>query len=129
MNEKANEKITAFYCRWSCNDDVEIEKQKTALIDYAMANSIEKYEFYIDNGYTCYSTNRPSLIKLMTDAEKGRITEIVFTNTARFGQYSRQIDEIIRQFLNCGVVFKSLDEMDTLVFMPLFFSLLEEKEA
>ena len=83
LMKKDDKKITALYCRHSTKSDEFIEKQKKPLLDYVKINNIEKYEFYIDNGYSGISLDRPALKQLLVDIEKGKIAAIAVTHNNR----------------------------------------------
>jgi len=56
--------ITALYCRLSRDDDyngdsLSIKNQKEMLAEYAIVNGFENHEFYVDDGYSGTSFERP----------------------------------------------------------------------
>ena len=68
--KKTDEKITALYCRSSTPNDGLIYKQKELLTDYVKNHNIEKYKFYIDNGFSGTNLARPDLKQLIVDVKK-----------------------------------------------------------
>jgi DNA invertase Pin-like site-specific DNA recombinase len=93
-----NDKITAFYCRYSVKNDEAIEKQKELLLDYAKENGIENYEFYIDNGYKGTSLDRPSFQQLLDDSvNKNKIAAICVKNKGiltRDGEHYKTLKKV-----------------------------------
>lgn len=84
-------KITALYCRLSRDDDyhgdsLSIKNQKEMLTDYALANSFENHEFYVDDGYSGTSFERPDFEKLLNDIEKGKVSTIITKDLSRLGR-------------------------------------------
>jgi DNA invertase Pin-like site-specific DNA recombinase len=86
MGNKSNQKATAFYCRSAIKNDVAIENQKEKLANYAKRNNIEKYEFYIDNGFSGTTLDRPALKRLIADVKKGEVATIVASEICRLAR-------------------------------------------
>ena len=77
-----NQKITALYCRLSRDDNLEgdsnsIQNQKLILQKYADENGFQNTRFYVDDGYSGGSFNRPGFQQMMTDMENGKIRTII----------------------------------------------------
>ena len=76
------EKWTALYCRLSRDDDNEgdsnsIQHQKQILEKYAKDHSITNYKFYVDDGYSGTSFNRPGFQEMLADMEAGYVDCVI----------------------------------------------------
>lgn len=80
---KSNQqKITALYCRLSQEDELEgesnsIKNQKSMLEKYAADNGFGNCRFYIDDGYSGVSFERPDFKRMIADMEKGEIGTVI----------------------------------------------------
>ena len=86
-----NCKITALYCRLSRDDDYHgdsssIQTQKQMLEQYAKQNSFSHTKFYIADGYSGTSFERPGFQELITDIEKGKVSTIITKDLSRLGR-------------------------------------------
>lgn len=86
-----NYKITSLYCRLSRDDDYHgdsssIQTQKQMLEQYAKQNSFSHTKFYIDDGYSGTSFERPGFQELITDIEKGKVSTIITKDLSRLGR-------------------------------------------
>ena len=75
-----NQKITALYCRLSQEDmregeSLSIENQKLILRKYAEEHGFFNCKFYVDDGYSGASTERPAYKEMMNDVENDRDRE------------------------------------------------------
>lgn len=76
---KSNQqKITALYCRLSQEDELEgesnsIKNQKSMLEKYAADNGFGNCRFYIDDGYSGVSFERPDFKRMIADMEKEKL--------------------------------------------------------
>ena len=85
-----NYKITALYCRLSRDDDyhgdsASIQTQKQMLEQYAKQNQFSHTKFYIDDGYSGTSFERPGFQELINDIEKGKVSVIINKDLSRLG--------------------------------------------
>lgn len=85
------EKWTALYCRLSRDDDNEgdsnsIQHQKQILEKYAKDHSITNYKFYVDDGYSGTSFNRPGFQEMLADIEAGYVDCVIVKDMSRFGR-------------------------------------------
>ena len=76
------EKIVALYVRLSRDDENEgdsnsIAHQKRILEQYAIDHHFPNTQFYVDDGYSGASFNRPDFQRMMSDMEDGRIGIII----------------------------------------------------
>lgn len=86
-----NHTITALYCRLSRDDDyhgdsASIQTQKQMLEQYAKQNSFNHTKFYIDDGYSGTSFERPGFQELIKDIEKSKVSTIITKDLSRLGR-------------------------------------------
>ena len=79
------------YCRLSRDDDNigesgSITSQKEIIKQYCQTNSLEIVENYQDDGYTGTNFNRPDFLRMMDDAEQGKIDCIITKDLSRLGR-------------------------------------------
>lgn len=77
-----NQKITALYCRLSQEDmregeSLSIENQKLILRKYAEEHGFFNCKFYVDDGYSGASTERPAYKEMMNDVENERVSTVI----------------------------------------------------
>lgn len=90
MKEHLN-KTTALYCRLSRDDDYHgdsssIKNQKEMLAEYAIVNRFENHAFYVDDGYSGTSFERPDFVRLINDIEKGKVSTVITKDLSRLGR-------------------------------------------
>ena len=78
MSQSNQGKITALYCRLSQDDGLDgesnsIQNQKRILEQYARDHRFPNIQFYVDDGYSGASFNRPDFQRMMSDMEDGKI--------------------------------------------------------
>ncbi|XMB72167.1 recombinase family protein [Mycoplasmatota bacterium WC30] len=88
MNDK---KITALYCRLSREDEradfsSSIETQKKYLSRQAKLLGLIKVKYYIDDGYSGTSFDRPAFKQLLQDIENKLIENILVKDLSRLGR-------------------------------------------
>ena len=66
-----NTKKTAFYCRTAVENEESILQQQEQLVEYAKQNAITEYDFYVDNGFSGTTLNRPALKQIFLDSTTG----------------------------------------------------------
>ena len=75
------------YIRVANKDDYEVQKEKQLLEYYAETNNFKIDYYYIDNGYSGTTLDRPGLRQMLRDVKSKKITNrIVYTNCARLGR-------------------------------------------
>ncbi|MDR2558257.1 MAG: recombinase family protein [Oscillospiraceae bacterium] len=77
MKAQPNKRIPAFYLRSARKNCKQIKIQKDKCIKYAKDNDIRKYKFYIDNGYSGKTLDRPKIKRLLADVENGKICSVI----------------------------------------------------
>ena len=92
MNRK-NEagKVTALYCRLSQEDALQgdsnsIQNQKAILERYAVDHGLKNIKFYVDDGYSGTSFQRPGFQRMLADVEAGKISTIITKDLSRLGR-------------------------------------------
>ena len=88
---RATDKITALYCRLSQEDSNggdsnSIVNQKNILMQYAREHRFPNPIFFIDDGYSGTSFERPSFQKMLDEVEAGNISCIIVKDLSRFGR-------------------------------------------
>lgn len=85
------DKITALYCRLSQDDLLagesnSITNQKEILLKYAKENGFPNPQFYVDDGWSGTSFQRPDFMRMVQDMEDGKIGIIVTKDLSRLGR-------------------------------------------
>ncbi len=86
-----NQKITALYCRLSQEDmregeSLSIENQKLILRKYADEHGFLNCKFYVDDGYSGATTERPAYKEMMNDIENERVSTVIVKDQSRLGR-------------------------------------------
>ena len=89
--KNTQEKITALYCRLSRDDELEgdsnsILNQKTILEKYAKENRFRNLRFFVDDGYSGTTFDRPSWNELLEQIENGEIAVLIVKDMSRLGR-------------------------------------------
>lgn len=84
-------KITALYCRLSRDDDLagdsnSIKNQKSILQKYADDNGFRNTRFYIDDGFSGTTFDRPDFNRMISDIEAGNVETVIIKDMSRFGR-------------------------------------------
>ena len=86
----------AFYCRLSQDDGLDgesnsIQHQKQILERYAKEHGITRYKFYVDDGISGTTFNRPGFQEMLADIEAGYVSMVVVKDMSRFGRDYLQV--------------------------------------
>lgn len=88
----------ALYIRVSTEEQAlhgaSIDAQKQALKEYAEKNNYKIVDYYIDDGFTATSLNRPNLQRLLNDIKLGKIDLVLFTKIDRWSRGVRNYYKI-----------------------------------
>lgn len=81
----------AIYCRLSRDDDnysesESIVNQKRMLAKYAQEHGWEVYDFYIDDGISGTTFDRPDFTRMIEDIEDGRVNLVLTKDLSRLGR-------------------------------------------
>ena len=90
MNQQP-EKITALYCRLSQDDALDgesnsITNQKTLLSKYAAEHGFRNIQFFIDDGYSGTSFQRPGFQEMMRYVEDYSVSAVIVKDLSRLGR-------------------------------------------
>lgn len=81
-------KITALYCRLSRDDELQgdsnsIKNQKAILKKYADDNGFRNTEFFVDDGVSGTTFDRPDFQRMIAEMDAGRIATIIVKDMSR----------------------------------------------
>ena len=121
-NGQTEEKITALYCRLSVDDDNKDEEsnsitnQKQILSDYAKKNGFSNTMFFVDDGISGTTFQRPSFQRMEQMAENSEISTIIVKDLSRFGREQVEMGRLTQVvYPSLGVRFIAIQErVDTL---------------
>ena len=90
-NKRQEEKITALYCRLSQDDNLDgeinsISNQKEILMTYAKKNGYLHPKFFVDDGISGTTFNRPGFQEMEKLIESGKVSTVVVKDLSRFGR-------------------------------------------
>lgn len=85
------DKITALYCRLSRDDELQgdsnsIKNQKAMLQKYADDNGFCNTSFFVDDGYSGTTFDRPDWNRLMSLVDDGKVGTIIVKDMSRLGR-------------------------------------------
>lgn len=88
------EKITALYCRLSSDDETNgvngesnsITNQKKLLQKFCLDNGMTNFEFFVDDGYSGTTFERPAFQQLLDKIDSDSISTIIVKDLSRFGR-------------------------------------------
>lgn len=111
----------AIYCRVAnketSKEDSAIEEQKHILNEYLKNNvkGVKFKKYYIDNGYSGTTYNRPEFKRMIRDIEEDKINTIIVKNLVRFGRTNNALDRIESLKRKYGINFISVtEELDSI---------------
>ena len=123
MNNNLTNKTyrAAGYLRLSVEDEDKeesssIKNQRDFIMEYALKQDIEIYDYYIDDGYSGGNFDRPGFKRLINDIENGLINCIIVKDMSRLGRdFIETGNYIYRYFPEHNIRFIALlDGLDTL---------------
>ena len=119
MNNNTD-RITALYCRLSRDDETDgvsgsIKNQQEILEKYAKENGFLNCQFFIDDGYSGVTFNRPAFLRIMELAEQGEIETIIVKDHSRLGRNRLIVGQLLEEdFDRLGVRYIAImDNIDT----------------
>ena len=88
-----NNKITALYCRLSQEDarmgeSLSIENQKAMLLQYCKEHHFPNPLFFVDDGYSGTTYERPGFQKMLDEIEAGKVGVVLTKDLSRLGRNS-----------------------------------------
>jgi site-specific DNA recombinase len=81
----------AIYCRLSVEDNVSgesgsISTQRTLLTQYCKDKGLNVSGFYVDDGYSGTTFDRPDFERMLNDIDEGKINLVLTKDLSRFGR-------------------------------------------
>lgn len=121
-NGQTEEKITALYCRLSVDDDNKDEEsnsitiQKQILQDYARKEGFANTMFFVDDGVSGTTFQRPNFMRMERMVENGEIGTIIVKDLSRFGREQVEMGRLTQVvYPSLGIRFIAIQErVDTL---------------
>lgn len=116
-NGQEKEKITALYCRLSVDDDKKdmesnsITNQKQILLDYAKKHGYLPPVFFVDDGISGTTFQRPDFQRMQRMAENGEVGTIIVKDVSRFGREQVEMGMLTQVvYPSLGVTFIAIQE-------------------
>jgi len=81
-----NEKVVAGYCRTAWPEPLSIERQKREIERFVKARGLVVSQFYVDDGESRLTLNRPAFQRLMRDCENGKIHAVFVPDALRIAR-------------------------------------------
>ena len=104
----------ALYIRVSTEDQAKegysLEVQREYLESFAMREGYEIFKVYCDDGISAYSTRRPALQELLTDAKAKRFELVLAYKIDRFSRNLKDLLMLVDELFSYGAGFKSATE-------------------
>lgn len=117
---RQSEKITALYCRLSCDGMLQgesnsITNQKSIVSKYAKDNGFQNPQFFVDDGYSGVSFTRPSFMELMELVKAGKVETIIVKDHSRLGRNCLVVGQLLEEDFVClGIRYIAImDNIDT----------------
>ncbi len=117
----SSQKKTALYCRLSQDDNTEnesnsIQNQKMILQRYAVDHHFQNPCFYVDDGVSGTTFDRPNFNRLIADATAGKINLVLCKDLSRLGRdyiESGKYTDVVFPSLGCRFIALN-DGVDTI---------------
>ena len=94
------------YLRLSRDDGDEesmsITNQRSIISEWASNHGFIISDWYIDDGYSGYSMDRPAFNKLKEDLNNNKVTVIIAKHLSRLGRHSAKVELFLEQLLEDG---------------------------
>jgi len=120
MDTRSNP-ITALYCRLSRDDELNgdsnsIANQKQIIFRYAQDNGFKNTNFYVDDGWTGVSFQRPAFMEMMEGVKDGSVKTIIVKDHSRLGRNRLLVGTLLEEdFIQYGVRYIAVtDSIDTI---------------
>lgn len=112
--ENTNNKSCYIYCRVSteeqANEGFSLDNQKRACIEYANNNSYEIKDYFIDEGKSGRTTDRPEFQRLLKSIADVPVGAVIVYKIDRFARNVGDFANIRKDFKNVGVKLLSVSE-------------------
>jgi len=101
-------KITALYCRLSRDDAMQgesnsISNQRELLTRYANEQGLKNTCFFIDDGYSGTTFERPGWQQLMAEVDNSNVSAVVVKDMSRMGRDYLRVGLYMEQFADQGI--------------------------
>ena len=90
--------IAGIYCRTNQKDHHTLIDQKRSLRNYAKENGFEIGGYYLDDGYSGVTLDRPAFKEMITDIENGKINCVIIKDLSRLCRGFLQTAEYTDKF-------------------------------
>ncbi len=121
MTKQAENKITALYCRLSQDDGRDgdsnsIVNQREILSQYARSNGFHNTQFFVDDGVSGTTFDRPDFQRMQRMIENGEIDTVIVKDLSRFGRNYLDVGKYLEiKYPSLGVRFIAIQEnVDTM---------------
>lgn len=121
MTKQAENKITALYCRLSQDDGRDgdsnsIVNQREILSQYARSNGFHNTQFFVDDGVSGTTFDRPDFQRMQKLIENGEIGTVIVKDLSRFGRNYLDVGKYVEiKYPSLGVRFIAIQEnVDTM---------------
>ncbi len=118
MAEKSS-KFAALYCRLSRDDALQgesnsISNQREMLVRYAKDNGYPNTRFFVDDGYSGTTFNRPGWQELMEEVDNGNVCAVIVKDMSRMGRDYLRVGLYMEQFADQDIRLIAIsDAVDT----------------
>ena len=116
-----NNKITALYCRLSQDDGRDgdsnsIVNQREILSQYCRSNGFHNTQFFVDDGVSGTTFDRPDFQRMQRMIENGEIGTVIVKDLSRFGRNYLDVGKYVEiKYPSLGVRFIAIQEnVDTM---------------
>ena len=116
-----NNKITALYCRLSQDDGRDgdsnsIVNQREILTQYCRSNGFHNTQFFVDDGVSGTTFDRPDFQRMQRMIENGEIGTVIVKDLSRFGRNYLDVGKYVEiKYPSLGVRFIAIQEnVDTM---------------
>ena len=105
---------TVGYCRLSRddgdNESQSITNQRKIISKYAQENGLTIDEWYIDDGVSGYSMDRPSFNRLKNDLNMNNIDMVIVKDLSRLGRHNAGVNLFLENMTNSGKVVVAIND-------------------
>ena len=121
----------ALYCRSATENESAIERQRDQLLRYVRQTGYDRLSWYIDNGESGLTLDRPAMKRLLADIASGEIDIVVVAKSDRIARDMTIFAEFVEYSSEYSVQCVSADvgasSVDDLVCDPEFFRNIAER--
>ena len=107
-----SEKIHALYCKSAVKNDAAIERRKKKLLEYANKKGVKNYRFYIDNGYSGATLERPDMKRLMAEIENGLVASVTTTDISNLSRNMADLSMLEKYFADHDIEYTNLEKLE-----------------